>query len=147
MPPWKLSRDPLFRGDSSTGVQVPDPVADKSIVRHVLYLDGPGRLTPYVSTSESMSAAQHFAGRTGVVWSTTHSKACQQGVAHRPRKELLELLRGKGKGDAAWHSAFEVAQARRYVEEWDEHLFDFRDVPEPDRVVAHIFEPADGGRR
>jgi hypothetical protein len=46
-------------------------------------------------------------------------------VKHRSRKELLQLLRGKGKGDAQWHSAFEVMRAHQFVEESEEHLADF----------------------
>lgn len=49
---WKMSKDPLFRGDAKNAVCVPNPGADDSIVRHVMYLEGPGRETPYLSTSE-----------------------------------------------------------------------------------------------
>ena len=52
-----------------------------------------------------------------------------QGAVHIPRSELVQLLRGYGKGNAKWDDAFEVAQARAYVEHWSEHLFDWVDVP------------------
>ncbi len=49
-------------------------------------------------------------------------------MGHIPRLELLKLLRGKGRGRAKWSSAHEVMTARRYVEQWAEHLFDFSDL-------------------
>jgi hypothetical protein len=46
-------------------------------------------------------------------------------VKHLRRAELLQLLRGKGKGRARWSSAYEVMQARKYVEQHAEHVFDY----------------------
>ncbi len=140
---WKASKDPLFRGDCQEEVTRPVPAADRSIVRHVLYLDGAGRATPYVSTTESALVAERFAGKSGRVWETTVPKARSQGVDHRGRTELLSLLKGKGKGDCTWHSAFEVMNARRYVEEWQEHLLDFGSVGEGfdiETLLSSIFE-------
>lgn len=131
MSQWKQHRDPLFRGDASTGITAPTPVADPNIVRHILYLDGPQRPTPYLSTTEDREVAARFAGRMGTIWETRVPALTPTAVRHISRKELLDLLKGKGKGDATWPSALEVAQARRYVEEWDEHLLDWRDVPDP----------------
>ena len=133
---WKARRDPLWRGDSAAGVSCPHPRADPSIVRHVLYLDGPGRETPYSSTTESWQSADHFAGKDGRVWTTRVPTAESEGVLHIDRRELLRLLRGNGRGDATWSSAYEVLQARRYVEQWQEHLLDFR--PLRDRPFAEI---------
>lgn len=135
MTTWKASKHALFRGDAKGGVLPPVPSADASIVRHVLYLDGPGRLSPYLSTTESHKVAKHFARRQGLVYRTTVSSAKAVGVSHRSRKELLQLLKGRGKGDAAWHSPYEVAQARRYVEQWAEHLYDYRGLIGLDPVV------------
>ena len=123
---WKARTDPLYRGDSAGGVALPTPTADSSIVRHVLYLDGLGRETPYSSTTESHDVAVRFAGSRGAVWETKVQKAEDRGVQHISRKTMLDLLKGKGKGDAAWPSAFEVLQARKYIEESNEHLLDFR---------------------
>lgn len=121
---WKVA-DPLFRGDSNSGVSIPTVNASDNIVRHILYLEGLGRETPYLSTSEAWEAARHFAGSDGIVWATLSASARKKGVRHWTKKELLGLLKGKGKGKAAWRSAAEVAQACRYVEQWSEHLLDF----------------------
>ncbi|MBK5938188.1 hypothetical protein [Halochromatium roseum] len=69
--------------------------------------------------------ASHFAASEGSIYIAYPKQWPTLGVAHRPRKELLQLLRGHGKGDAAWPSAYEVMRARQYVEEWQEHLADF----------------------
>jgi len=141
---WKASRDPLFRGDDRSAVKLPTPGADRNMVRHVLFIDGPGRPSPYLSTSEEWSTARRFAGSHGAVWETTVSLAVTHDARHIPRKELLSLMRGTGRGLAAWNSAVEVAQARRYVEEWDEHLLDFH-ATQPERirsVVDAIFRRA-----
>ncbi len=135
----------LFRGDDAESVSLPSPEADASIVRHVLYLDGAGRESPYLSTTESSSVAEHFAGHDGRVWRTTAARAKANGVAHVGRNELLFLLQGTGKGAAKWDSAFEVMQARRYVEEWLEHLLDFHEFGEASQgdlrtIVNEIFE-------
>ncbi len=101
------------------------PNANRSIVRHILFLDGAGRDTPYHSTSESRENAKYFAGELGGIYRTFVSRAADNAVRHISRIELLRLLRGTGQGDAAWPSALEVMQARRYVEQWSEHLLDF----------------------
>jgi hypothetical protein len=136
---WKPSKNPLLRGDSKSGVRAPSPSADDSIVRHILYLEGPGRETPYLSASESSEAAEFFA-QGGTVWSTFVKRANENGVRHISNSELLSLMQGNGKGRAKWDDAFEVMQARRYVEQWAEHLLDFKEISEPDKVVALIFE-------
>jgi hypothetical protein len=96
------------------------------IVEHILYLGGRGRETPYSSTSESEEVAEHVAGPRGRVWETTVRGAAAEGAKHLPRKQLLQNLKGFGKGKAKWNDEFEVAQAARYVEEWVEHLLDWR---------------------
>jgi hypothetical protein len=128
---WRQRRDPLWRGDSAAGLARPSPRADPSIVRHVLYLDGAGRETPYHSTSEDRDMAAHFAGGPGGrVYETSVGKAQAAGVRHVSRLELLGMLQGKGKGDARWPSAYEVMTARRYVEQWSEHLLSYGDLPD-----------------
>ena len=122
---WKQKSGTLYRGDVKDGVALPVPDAEKSLVRHILYLEGYGRTTPYLSTSESKDTASHFAGTTGHVYEGTPRTWPSQNVAHRSRRELLQLLRGKGHGDAKWNSAFEVLRAYQYVEEHLEHLADF----------------------
>lgn len=136
---WNPGKQPLLRGDSKSGVSVPSPSADDSIVRHILYLEGPGRETPYLSTSEEFEAAKVFA-QGGAIWATSVRKANDSGVRHISKSELLSCMKGNGKGKAKWNSAFEVMQARRYVEQWSEHLLDFRTIAEPAAVVALIFE-------
>ena len=49
-------------------------------------------------------------------------------------------MKGNGKGKAKWPNAFEVMQARRYVEQWGEHLLDFHGIQEPSAVTKKIFE-------
>jgi hypothetical protein len=75
-----------------------------------------------------VEAAEFFAGSDGSVWCTSVTKARSHRVTHISNKELMGLLKGKGKGRGEWRSAIEVAQARRYVEEWAEHLLDFSSV-------------------
>ena len=146
---WKV-KEPLFRGDSAADVTVPTPGASKNLVRHILYLEGAGRESPYLSTSEDREAAAHFAGVNGTIWEVYVAKAQRMKVAHFSRKELLSLLKGRGKGRAEWRSAFEVAQARRYVEEWAEHLLDFSPIPSPEEVrgvVEGLFARRSEGQR
>jgi len=123
--PWKLKRDLLYRGDRRGGVTLPVPRANRSLVRHILYLEGYGRATPYLSSSESRATATRFASSDGSLYIGRPENWSAVGVKHRNRKELLQLLRGKGKGDGQWHSAFEVMRAHQFVEESDEHLADF----------------------
>lgn len=138
---WKISKDPLFRGDAKDGVRPASHGSAKSLVRHILFLDGPGRLTPYLSFTESKEIAGIFAGKTGKTYETLPREWQDQGVKHRSRKELQDLLKGSGKGDAAWPDSLEVAQARRYVEEHLEHLADFSELSDQnavDSVTAEI---------
>lgn len=136
---WKQSRDSLFRGDHKDTVCVPTPNADASIVRHVMYLEGPGRETPYLSATERRSVAETFA-QDGGVWETTVTHAKAHGVGHISNSDLLGLMQGNGKGKAVWPEAFEVMQARRYVEEHNEHLLDFRPVGDPAACVKTVFK-------
>ena len=140
---WKKRRDPLFRGDSAAGVSHPDPGANDSIVAHILYLDGAGRSTPYQSTTESEDVALHFAGRQGRAYHTSAGRAEARSVQHIGLIELVKLLKGSGQGRAKWSSKFEVMQARRYVEQWAEHLLDYRGVASEDvpRVVEELYTP------
>jgi len=53
------------------------------------------------------------------------------------------MLRPGRRGIAAWPSTFEVLQARRYVEEWKEHLLDFRGHgtrPDVEGVLSRLFQ-------
>jgi hypothetical protein len=137
---WKPSKHPLFGGDAKSGVSVPNSTADDSIVRHILYLEGPGRETPYLSTSEEIEVAEYFARGGGAVWSTSVRKAKEHGVRHISKSDLLSYMKGNGKGKAKWDDPFEVMQARRYVEQWAEHLLDFRETSDPQKIVSTIFE-------
>jgi hypothetical protein len=128
---WK-ERDPLFRGDDAGGPALPDPEASLNLVAHILYLGGPGRRTPYSSTTESEEVAEHFARPGGAVFETSSARARSTGAGHIPRKRLLQDLRAYGKGLAKWTDAWEVAQARNYVEQWSEHLLDWRSVSPAD---------------
>ena len=136
---WKQSKDPLYRGDDVHAVTCPTPTADASVVRHVMYFEGPGRETPYLSTTERRAVAEYFS-KAGSVWETSVPIAKSNGVKHISNRELLVLLKGKGKGSAKWNSAAEVMEARRYAEEHSEHLLDFRDVSNPSAVAKEIFK-------
>ncbi|WP_295457433.1 hypothetical protein [uncultured Thiodictyon sp.] len=139
---WKLSKDPLYRGDRVNGVAPPTHGANPSLVRHILYLEGHGRETPYLSCTESNDIAAIFSGKNGKVYQTSVSTWKPNGVSHRSRKELLALLKGKGNGKAEWSSAFEVMRANQYVEEHQEHLADFADLPDQpavDQATKTIF--------
>lgn len=138
---WRKKMDPLYRGDASHSVQTPVPKANPSIVRHILYLGGYGRDTPYVSTTERVEIATFFAAR-GSVWKTTAPLAEEQGVAHIDNKQLLALLKGRGKGKAKWPNAYEVLQAKRYVEQHFEHLLDFVRVNDAVGITTKIFSRA-----
>lgn len=126
---WK-PKDPLHRGDDAHGVMPPTHRADRSLVRHILFLEGHGRETPYLSCTESTDIAAYFAGKSGKTYQTLVAGWNTSGVKHRSRTELLSLLKGKGHGDAAWPSALEVKRASQYVEEHLEHLADFTDLPD-----------------
>lgn len=140
--------DPLHRGDDAERVRTPDPHGNPSLVRHILGLDGIGRSTPYVSTTEDEDTARYFAGTDGGVWHTLVSRIQEAGgLRYISNGELRDLLRGKGKGDAAWPRAFEVRQAYKFVEDHAEHLIDFRGRTgqEPQvvaAVVSNIFSKA-----
>lgn len=95
---WKMSKDPLYRGDAKSSVCIPNPEADDSIVRHIMYFEGPGRETPYLSTSEEYELAQTFSN--GAVWQTFVKVAQKECVRHISRTELLSLMSGNGKGKA-----------------------------------------------
>jgi len=135
---WKQSKDPLHRGDHKSGVSIPIPSANDSIIRHILFLEGPGRETPYLSVSEQRELAEFFA-LEGAVWHTFVKRANEHGVRHISMSQLLGLMKGNGKGQAKWPRAFEVMTARRYVEQWGEHLLDFREVSDAQSVVLRIF--------
>ena len=64
----------------------------------------------------------------GSIWKTTAPLADENDVGHIDNKQLMTLLKGKGKGKAKWPNAYEVLQAKRYAEQHFEHLFDFSGV-------------------
>jgi hypothetical protein len=91
-----------------------------------LDLEGPGRDTPYLSTTEHEETARYFAGEEGGIYETTKANCQEHEVGHISRKDLLDLLKGDGKGNARWDSKRDILRARAYVEEHAEHLLDFR---------------------
>jgi hypothetical protein len=109
---------------------LPKPTASPSIVRHILQLDGYGAETPYFSTTEDEDVAARFAGKDGRVWFTSVDRVQGQRLRYISKAELLGLLRGKGKGDAAAARASDVMAARALVEQHAEHLVDFRSMRE-----------------
>jgi hypothetical protein len=117
--------DPLFRGDQADAVSTPHPAADPSLVRHILYLGGYGRESPYLSTSSDESSASAFAAGGGRVWQTSGQRAEQLGTKHISQAELQVTLKSSKTGRARWPNARQRLQARLYVEQHSEHLIDF----------------------
>ena len=122
---WKLGHDQLYRGDMDPGPTPATFGSNPSIIRHILYLEGLGRETPYLSTSEFQASAQYFADGGGRVYTTNPMTWIGQNVSHIPRTMLNQLLTGKGKGRASWDRASDVRRARELVELHFEHLADF----------------------
>ncbi len=135
--PGKTRDQELFRGDHRRGVAIPEPAADVSIVRHILYLDGAGRPTPYTSTTHDRAIARTFARPRGRVWETSVAQAQIHGASHIPHDELLQNLRGKGHGARFTGRPSEVAQARVYAERHGEHLLDWRTV-RPSEIADRV---------
>lgn len=135
--PPKPRDQELFRGDHVRGVAIPEPAADASIVRHILYLDGAGRPTPYTSTTHDRAIARTFSRPRGRIWETSVQQAQIHGAAHLPLDELLQNLRGKGHGARFAGRPSEVAQARVYAERHCEHLLDWRAV-HPTEIADHV---------
>ena len=67
------------------------------------------------------------------------SKLKERGITHLNKADLLTMLKGNGKGKAKWDSPYEVMQARRYVEQWSEHLLDFREIEDATTAVSQVF--------
>ncbi len=80
------------------------------------FLEGPGRKTPYVSTSEQYDLAENFA-KAGAVWKVYVQNAQPKGVNHINKFDLLAVMKGNRKGKAKWPESYDVMQARRYVEQ------------------------------
>jgi len=116
--------DPLFRGDGSDAVSVPNPAADPSLIRHILYIGGYGRESPYLSTSSEESSAARFAAG-GRVWKTSGELAERLGAKHLSQSDLQTILKSATKGRARWNNAWQRLQARKYIELHAEHLIDF----------------------
>ena len=123
---WKVARtyrksEALFRGDGSEAVSIPDPAADPSLIRHILYLGGYGRQTPYLSTSSEEASAIKFARAGGRVWKTSGERAERLGARHLSRDELLAILKSSTSGRASWRNARQRLEARKLVELHAEH--------------------------
>jgi hypothetical protein len=134
--------DPLFRGDRSDTVCVPAPGADPSLIRHILYLGGYGRESPYLSTSSEESIAAGFATGGGRVWKTSGQRAEHLGVKHLSQRELEAILRSSRKGRARWSNARQRLLAQKYVEQHAEHLIDFIPLKKTPAAVIKMFEKA-----
>lgn len=122
--PSHKKADPLFRGDGSDAVSVPNPAADPSLIRHILYIGGYGRESPYLSTSSEESSAARFAAG-GRIWKTSGEFAERLGAKHVSQSDLQTILKSSTKGRAHWNNAWQRLQASKYVELHAEHLIDF----------------------
>ncbi len=126
----------LYRGDAATSVSVPTPGADDNVVRHILWLGGAGQETPYTSTTHSHATAQYFA-RAGRIWTTTRPLAILHGAALIEQSELLQNLKGKGKGRRFQSAPRHVARARVLAERHQEHLLDWTGT-KPSEIAGRI---------
>jgi len=94
------------------------------LIRHILYIGGYGRESPYLSTSSEESSAARFASG-GRVWKTSGELAERLGAKHLSQSDLQAILKSSTKGRARWNNAWQRLQARKYVELYAEHLIDF----------------------
>lgn len=83
--------------------------------------------SPYLSTTEQQDTAEYFATPGGKVYTLSVGDLPPGKLKHRPRLELLQCLKGVGKGDAKWENSFEILSAKRLVELHSEHLIDSRE--------------------
>lgn len=70
----------------------------------------------------------------GLWFDTSSTLAAKEGL--RSITVRPSLLKGKGQGPAKWHSALEVMQARKYVEQWGEHILSYVDLPDSESAGA-----------
>jgi hypothetical protein len=136
----------LFRGDASEAVSVPNPAADPSLVRHILYLGGYGRESPYLSTSSEETSAAKFARGGGRIWKTSGQRAERLGAKHLSQDALLAILKSSTTGRASRRNTRQRLEARKLVELHAEHLIDFIPLKKTSRgigdVVNNMFEKA-----
>lgn len=116
------------------------------MIRHILYLGGYGRESPYLSTSGDESLAGRFASGGGRVWKTSGELAERLGAKYLSQSELQTILKSSTKGRASWSNARQRLLARKYVELHAEHLIDFlpfKQTPTTVKgVVLKVFEKA-----
>lgn len=122
---WGIE-DPLQRGDSAHAVTPPAPKGPDSIVRHLLQVDD--SRSPYLSTTERISEAKRWAGKSGTVWHTFVAQIESAELRWISRVELLEMLKAGKDAAVAWPRRSDLLTAQQYVEESAEHLIDFRSL-------------------
>jgi hypothetical protein len=67
------------------------PGADTSIVRHILYLDGYGRQTPYLSTTERTEVAAIFGARGRIWWPNAYEVLQAKRYAEQHFEHLFDF--------------------------------------------------------
>lgn len=138
---WGIE-DPLQRGDSAHAVTPPAPKGPDSIVRHVLQVDD--CRSPYLSTTERISEAKRWAGKSGAVWRTFVAQIESAELRWISRAELLEMLKAGKDAAVAWPRRSDLLAAQQYVEESAEHLIDFRSLTDQSSesvgaIVGNLF--------
>lgn len=103
-------------------------------MRHILYLGGYGRESPYLSTSAQETRAARF----GRLWKTSGELAEGLGAKHLGQIELETILKSSKAGRARWRNARQRLQARKYVELHAEHLIDFISFKARPETVAGV---------
>jgi hypothetical protein len=114
------TEDHLYRGNDDEVAGRPDPAADRNLVRHVLYLGGRGRATPYLSITADRDEAAFF----GLVWQTSSAALASSGTKHLQNDALIAALK-RNKGRSRWPSTKDRLRAAKYAEEHGEELADF----------------------
>lgn len=129
--------DRLYRGNDDEVAGRPDPRANDNLVRHVLYLGGRGRASPYLSATADRNEAAEF----GPTWETTSAAVQASGARHLPNDALIAALK-RNRGRARWPSTRDRQRALKYAEQHGEQLVDygaFPDAPSALSAVATAF--------
>jgi len=125
------SDSPRYRGNDDEVAGRPAPKADSNLVRHVLYLGGRGRATPYLSITADRDEAATF----GALWKTSSAALRSSGAKHLPNDALIAALTSN-KGRARWPSTKDRLRAAKYAEEHGEELADFSAFDDESTALA-----------
>jgi hypothetical protein len=129
-----VDREPqVYRGNSDDVAGRPEPSADSNLVRHVLYLGGPGRSSPYLSLTADRATAVDF----GTLWESSVAALNSAGARHLPTEALITALK-RNQGRSKWPSARDRQRALKYVEQHGEELADYRSFSDARSALAAV---------